>query len=53
MILTLTQIMQTVVELDDEQYAEFQQAVAEGWDNDFLDVYWSDMETVERTIEEG
>ena len=46
--LVLTKVQQTEVVLSDEEYAEYEESDP----YDYLDVYWSDMDTVERSIEE-
>lgn len=47
--LILTKVMQVEAELSDEEYQEFMES---GMDMDWLDAWWSDMDVVERTVEE-
>lgn len=44
--LILTEVMETEVELTDEEYEEYLQDPS-----DFLDPYWGEMDTVERNVD--
>ena len=50
--LVLTKVQQAVAELTDEEFEEFSSIADDEEQFEYLDAWYSDMDTVERTIEE-
>ena len=48
----ITTVKQAIAELTDEEYEEYLAEKSKGFEEDYLDVWISDPDTVERTIEE-